>query len=463
MPDPGGRVVLDHDPYGLSFRPFQLTPDPRFYFESATHRKAMTYLGYGLAQGEGFIVVTGEVGTGKTMLVGRLMATIDPERLTAINLVSTQVGGDDMLGLVAAALGLAGAPAAKGHMLASIERFFHEQLRAGRRTLLIVDEAQNLAGSALEELRLLSNFQSGGKALLQIMLLGQPEFREALAQPRFEQLRQRVIATHHLTAMSADEVAPYVLHRLACAGWKGVPRFTPDAHHAFHRLSGGIPRRLNMLAARVMLQGALERLTDIGGDVVEDVAAELASESIMPADGPEPAARAMASDPPAPAPEPAASAPPAYDSYAPFDEDERDAPPSAPPRPRADDPFAALPEDVPPPSIDQPPRYDGDVPPEAVGPERASSGEHPLTAGFAALHGPIGQRPAISGSGSTPPPETAVPAGTDHAARNAQLEARLAEQEAILRRTLALLVELVETDLASPYDPRDDDAGQHAA
>lgn len=294
---------MDHDPYGLTDRPFQLTPDPRFYFESSTHRKAMTYLGYGLAQGEGFIVVTGEVGTGKTMLVGRLMATIDRSRLTAINLVSTQLEGEDILRIVALALGVATDVAAKGQLLARIERFLHEQARGGKRTLLIVDEAQNLPISALEELRMLSNFQYGGQALLQIFLLGQPEFREALAQPRFEQLRQRVIATHHLTAMGGDEVAPYIMHCLACAGWKGTPRFTQDAYQAFHRLSGGIPRRLNMLAGRVMLQGAIERLIDIDGEVVEDVASDLASESIMPAEGPMPRAQAMPSyTDPAPTP-----------------------------------------------------------------------------------------------------------------------------------------------------------------
>jgi putative secretion ATPase (PEP-CTERM system associated) len=393
---------LDHDPYGLSDRPFQLTPDPRFYFESATHRKAMTYLGYGLAQGEGFIVVTGEVGTGKTMLVGRLMATIDRSRLTAINLVSTQLEGEDILRIVALALGVATDVAAKGQLLARIERFLHEQARGGKRTLLIVDEAQNLPVSALEELRMLSNFQYGGQALLQIFLLGQPEFRDALAQPRFEQLRQRVIATHHLTPMTPDEVAPYVLHRLACAGWKGTPRFTQNAYDAFHRYSDGVPRRLNMLAGRVMLQGAIERLIDIDAEVVEDVAADLASESIMPAAGPQPLAQAMphnqydqtvaqaaaqaaaqqplASTPfpmltPAPAPVPAAApAPPPVpgpspspgpSSYSSYAVPEDDAAPVAPVTSFSVDqrPIASvLPGDVPPPAIQQPPRYDGQGP-----------------------------------------------------------------------------------------------------
>lgn len=490
---------MDHDPYGLTDRPFQLTPDPRFYFESATHRKAMTYLGYGLAQGEGFIVVTGEVGTGKTMLVGRLMATIDRSRLTAINLVSTQLEGEDILRIVALALGVATDVAAKGQLLARIERFLHEQARGGKRTLLIVDEAQNLPISALEELRMLSNFQFGGQALLQIFLLGQPEFRDALAQPRFEQLRQRVIATHHLTAMNPDEAAPYIMHRLACAGWKGTPRFTQSAYEAFHRLSDGIPRRLNMLAGRVMLQGAIERLTDIDGEVVEDVAADLASESIMPAEGPQPMAQAMPAYPdmpaggmaaPAPAPLPAAApaarpaAPPtapspapglpSYDRYAPADDEPDSAAPvsySATSYTPPPDPFASLPADIPPPAIEQPPRYDGYVPPEAAPqapPLRIV--EPPLEPPFEPE--PPAPQPVFAAEPPTPvqpapadlPPPVAEPApaapsaqqgdSIDYAARNAELEARLAEQEAMLRRTLSLLVELVETDPPAPQGPQ---------
>ncbi|MCU0729710.1 MAG: AAA family ATPase, partial [Sphingopyxis sp.] len=219
--------------YGFTGRPFQLTPDPRFWFESATHRTAMSYLGYGLAQGEGFIVITGEVGSGKTTLVGHVMASIDPMRLTAARLVSTQVADADLLRLVADAFGVAIPSPAKSDALAAIEQFLHEEARAGRRTLLIVDEAQNLAVSALEELRMLSNFQLGETPLLQIFLLGQPEFRNLLqTAPELEQLRQRVIATHHLEAMDADEVQPYVEHRLERAGWNGRPQLTVDAYDA---------------------------------------------------------------------------------------------------------------------------------------------------------------------------------------------------------------------------------------
>ncbi|HEX7854020.1 MAG TPA: XrtA/PEP-CTERM system-associated ATPase [Sphingobium sp.] len=261
--------------YGFTGRPFQLTPDPAFYFESGTHRKAMSYLGYGLAQGEGFIVITGDIGAGKTTLVGHLMATIDPRRLTAVQLVSTQVGGDDMLRLTAQNFGIEAEGVEKAALLTKIEGFLHAQARAGKRSLLVVDEAQNLSISALEELRMLSNFTLGGQSLLQIFLLGQPEFREVLSgEGRLEQLCQRIIATHHLEPMQAEEVAPYIEHRLRLVGWTGNPRFTPDAYQMLADASAGVPRRLNALVSRVLLLGALDKLDMIDRRVIEAVIAD---------------------------------------------------------------------------------------------------------------------------------------------------------------------------------------------
>ena len=268
-------MALYNDYYGLTDRPFQLTPDPRFYFDSATHRKAMAYLGYGLAQGEGFIVVTGEVGAGKTTLVGHLMNTIDPSRLTAVKLVSTQVEGDDLLRLVAEQFGIEWEGQSKAELLRAIEQYLRDQARAGRRTLLIVDEAQNLPASAVEELRMLSNFQLGGQSLLQIFLLGQPEFRDLLHAPEMEQLRQRVIATHHLEPMLASEVEPYIRHRLALVGWKDDPKLSADAYTAVYRATGGVPRRINALMSRVLLLGAVDRLHEIDGQVVQAVVADM--------------------------------------------------------------------------------------------------------------------------------------------------------------------------------------------
>ncbi|QQV78219.1 AAA family ATPase [Sphingomonas aliaeris] len=268
------------DHYGLTGRPFQLTPDPRFWFETATHRKAMAYLGYGLSQGEGFIVITGDVGAGKTTLVGHLMATVDRERLNVIKIVSTQIEADDLLRLVADGLNIDSDGLAKAQLLTAIERGLHATARAGKRTLLIVDESQALPVSSLEELRMLSNFQAGGHALLQIFLLGQPEFRERLhGSDRLEQLRQRVIAMHHLDPMGAEEVEPYMVHRLSLVGWAGNPRFTPDAFRALYDATDGVPRRLNQLAGRVLLFGAIEQLGTIDHEVVAEVLADMAADT----------------------------------------------------------------------------------------------------------------------------------------------------------------------------------------
>lgn len=264
------------DFYGLQARPFQLTPDPAFYFESLTHRKALSYLGYGLAQGEGFVVITGEVGAGKSTLVAYLMATIDPARMTVANVVTSALDSAEIIHVVAQAFGLQVAGHDKASALGAIEAFLHDEARAGRRCLLIVDEAQNLSVGALEELRMLSNFQLGSHPLLQTLLLGQPEFRETLMQSeQLEQLRQRVIATHHLAPMQPDEVPAYIEHRLICAGWKGNPGFDPAVFPEIYAATGGIPRRVNQIVNRLLLLGAVDRRTQIDGEMVRQVLEEL--------------------------------------------------------------------------------------------------------------------------------------------------------------------------------------------
>jgi general secretion pathway protein A len=263
--------------YNLSSRPFQLTPDPQFYFESATHRKALSYLGYGLAQGEGFIVITGEVGAGKSTLVSHLMQSVDKARLTAATIVTSQLDGLDMVRMTAESFGIDTRGLDKAATLKSIENFLHAEARAGRRCLLVVDEAQNLSVDALEELRMLSNFQLGSSALLQIFLLGQPEFRDLVRDaPELEQLRQRVIATHHLEPMDANEVEPYIVHRLSRAGWNGRPEVTADAYAVLFAETAGVPRKLNTLMNRVMLMGAVEQVDTLDGRMVGAVIADMA-------------------------------------------------------------------------------------------------------------------------------------------------------------------------------------------
>lgn len=265
--------------YGFSGRPFQLTPDPQFYFESTSHKKAMSYLGYGLSQGEGFIVITGEVGAGKSTLVAHLMQRVDPAALTVAQVVTTALDGAEIVHVVAQAFGLAVEGHDKAGALGAIERFLQDEARAGRRCLLVVDECQNLDLGALEELRMLSNFQLGSHPLLQSLLLGQPEFRSLLANhPGLEQLRQRIIASHHLDALDSGEVAHYVHHRLRHVGWQGRPDFEDGLLASLYRHTGGIPRRVNQAMNRLLLLAAIEERSHLTCAMLDDVVSEMATD-----------------------------------------------------------------------------------------------------------------------------------------------------------------------------------------
>lgn len=264
--------------FGLSAKPFQLSPDAAFFFPSKEHKRALSFLEYGLEQADGFIVITGDVGTGKTTIVQTLLASLDPAELMVANIVTTQLKEDDLMHLVAANFGLRVNANSKALLLRDLERLFIQQAQENRRVLLIVDEAQNLPHRSVEELRMLSNFQINGRPLVQIFLLGQEEFRKTLLSEGFEQLRQRVIATYHLNPLDEAETRTYVEHRLSCAGYQGRPQFTADAFAALYRSSEGVPRRINNLCDRVLLFAFLEEVEVIDSVVVETVSHELGGE-----------------------------------------------------------------------------------------------------------------------------------------------------------------------------------------
>ena len=268
--------------YGLNSKPFQLNPDPSFYFSSKQHQRARAYLEYGVMRCEGFIVITGEVGAGKTTIVRGLLDSLDPNNIVAAHLVSTQLGAEDTLRLVGAAFGVPVHGVSKSALLLALEAFFVTQTLRGKRCLLIVDEAQNLQPQAVEELRMLSNFQSGRNALLQTFLVGQPEFREILQNPGMVQLRQRVTAACHLGPLEKDETKEYILHRLKCAGSTDKPTLDPDIFDSIHRHTGGIPRRINNLFDRVLLQGFLAERTHIDLELVNEIIDELQAEMHTP-------------------------------------------------------------------------------------------------------------------------------------------------------------------------------------
>jgi general secretion pathway protein A len=276
--------------YGLTGKPFQLSPDVRFFFPSKEHRRALSFLEYGLDQADGFIVITGDVGTGKSMLVQTLLNTLDPNETLVATLVTTQLKGEDLLMLAASSFGLRVNASSKALLLRDLQRLFLQQAQLGRRMLLIVDEAQNLSKEAVEELRMLSNFQLNGKPLVQMFLLGQEEFRATLLSPGFEQLRQRVIATYHLSPLDENETRTYVEHRLSTVGWKNDPELADDVFGAVYRFSDGVPRRINRLCDRLLLFAFLEELHRIDAQVVEAVAQEIGSEFLSGRPQSEPAA-----------------------------------------------------------------------------------------------------------------------------------------------------------------------------
>jgi general secretion pathway protein A len=245
------------DYYRFRARPFQLSPDPRFFFYSRGHRRAMAYLQYGVHQGEGFLVITGEIGAGKTMLARTLVQKFGSPNLLLAQVVSTQLEADDMLNMVAAAFDLP-EEKSKGQLLRKLEKFLLARHTQGKRTILLVDEVQNLSRGALEELRMLSNFQHKEKSLLQSFLLGQPEFRATLQSPELEQLRQRVTASYHLGPIDAQETEAYIEHRLKTVGWSGDPSFGQDAFPVIYRHTGGIPRKINHLCDRLLLLGRMD-------------------------------------------------------------------------------------------------------------------------------------------------------------------------------------------------------------
>jgi len=259
--------------FGLTGKPFQLNPDPAFFYGSRGHKRAFAYLQYGVHQSEGFIIITGEVGAGKTTLVRSLLEQIDPNRLVAAQLVTTQLDADDLLRSVAVAFGLPIKAVDKAQLLAELEAYLTSLVPQGKRALLIVDEAQNLTNRAIEELRMLSNFQLGNQGLLQSFLVGQPQLRAQMQGPELQQLRQRVIASYHLGPMDRAETQAYVEHRLRHVGWNNDPRFEDATFDAIHTFSAGIPRRINTLCNRLLLAASLAEehvVTAAGVDVTAD-------------------------------------------------------------------------------------------------------------------------------------------------------------------------------------------------
>jgi len=262
--------------YGLREKPFRLTPDPRFLFLSASHREALAHVLYGIDQGEGFIAVTGEVGTGKTTLCRTLLERLGADTEIAY-LFSPALDPDELLRAVALEFGLSVAGRGRAELNDCLNRFLLDASSQGRRVLLIVDEAQNLSIETLEQMRLLSNLETARAKLIQIVLFGQPELDEKLDGKQLRQLRQRISVRWRLGCLSDAEARDYVRHRIRVAAGDDRDLFSASALKEIRRRARGIPRLVNLLADRSLLAGYAEGAQQVSGTHVGQAAREILS------------------------------------------------------------------------------------------------------------------------------------------------------------------------------------------
>jgi general secretion pathway protein A len=255
--------------YGLREKPFQLTPDPSFLYHSPKHDTALTYLEYGVKENTGFILLTGEVGSGKTTLVHYILGRL-PEGTEAALVFNTNATPLELLQFILEGFGVAAGSGDKVSLLKALAFFLCDRLASRKRVVLILDEAQNLSDQALEEVRLLSNLRKGGRPLLQVVLVGQPELAVKLRQPSLRQFAQRIAASYHLAGLDREETGSYIGFRLQQAG--GRPDlFEPAAVDLVHELTGGIPRAINLTCQAALVYGFADGVGSIGADIIRQV------------------------------------------------------------------------------------------------------------------------------------------------------------------------------------------------
>jgi len=268
--------------YHLNTNPFRITPDPKFCFSHAGYKSAREYLDYALKLGEGFIMVTGRPGTGKTTLAETFLKDLDPTRVLAERVAVSGLESDDLLRAVAYAYGIDANGLDKATLRHRIQQYFILQEQRGRRALLIIDEAQGLPSSSLEELRLLADLQAGSRPLLQLFLVGQETLRDLMSTPGMDQFQQRIIATCHLKPLGLRETREYIKHRLCQAGWKGDPELTGAALLAIHQRSRGVPRHINKLCNRLLVLGYGKGKHILEEEDVQAIYVELREEQLTP-------------------------------------------------------------------------------------------------------------------------------------------------------------------------------------
>ena len=275
-------VLMYKSFYQLVSNPFRLAPEPDFCFSHSGYRRAREYLEFALAQGEGFVMVTGRPGTGKTMLVETFLKAVNAGEVIARRIAVSSYGAEDLLRAVAYAYGIEAAGLDKGTLRHRIQQFFMQQERSGRRVLLIIDEAQTLSHAALEELRILADMQTESRLMLQLFLVGQESLQELMRVPEMEQFQQRVIANYHLAPLNLEDTRSYIEHRLLQAGWNGDPEFSSAAVLGIYQLSKGVPRHINKICNRLLLLGFGKGNHIIDEQDVLEISTEMHEERLTP-------------------------------------------------------------------------------------------------------------------------------------------------------------------------------------
>jgi general secretion pathway protein A len=265
-------MYLQH--FGLIRAPFEMTPDPAFLYLGESHQEGLATLVYGVRARKGFVMLTGEVGTGKTTLLHALLSQLDPSTLAAF-VFNPRLEPLDFFRVLFEELGIETPCASKGEYLIALNKFLIERLERDQPTLLIVDEAQNLSADMLEEIRLLSNLETPSSKLLQILLVGQPELEEKLARQELRQLRQRIVLRFRLRPFEADETEHYVQERLRLAGYTGKGLFKRAALRRLHQMTGGVPRLLNVVCDGSLLLAYSRGQSLIDADVIDEVGRDM--------------------------------------------------------------------------------------------------------------------------------------------------------------------------------------------
>ena len=260
--------------YGLLRTPFEMTPDPAFLYLGETHREGLATLVYGVQSGKGFVMLTGEVGTGKTTLLHALLGQLDANTASAF-LFNPKLEPLDFFRILFDEYGIEETCRTKAEYLLALNRFLIERLSRNEKTLLIIDEAQTLSSAMLEEVRLLSNLETPTSKLLQIMLVGQPELNQVLARPELRQLRQRIVLRHQLRPFDEKDLGAYIDERLTLAGYTGKGLFKRSALKEIFDVTGGVPRVVNIVCDSALLAGYARGKTLLGSDVIREVARDL--------------------------------------------------------------------------------------------------------------------------------------------------------------------------------------------